>query len=174
MDIESMCRVGTKITYSLNQTVPKKPLLFQDVCLIYKDPENEGYYIALSKPTSKVGFGQSQEKAYIDLVISLVCVIRRGRKTKERPYLGVESNKQVWESLSYVHRMPVDKQIKLLKKVSQILPKCVCEDIKATKKSQISIKSQELDKTVLGICALSTVDCGDTVSGIEFDNNGAI
>lgn len=157
MRIESMWRVGTKITHFLKQTNHSKSeelFVFQDVCLIYEDQENKGYYIALSQPTSKVGFGRSREDAYINLIVALVCAVRRGRKREKRPYLGVESNKKIWEKLYSVHRMSNKKQFELLKKVSEVLPGCRYEEAEAIKEKPISVKVQELDET--GIFELST------------------
>jgi hypothetical protein len=157
MDIKSACRVGTKITHSYrkdNQDELRETFVYHDVCLIYEDQDNKGCYIALSQPTSKVGFGQSQGEAYIDLVISLLCAIWHGRKTKTRPYLGVESKKKVWESLEYVYRMAVDKQNDLLKEVIRICPRYVREDVKAKGKGLLSTEStyELLDDTFLDIC----------------------
>ena len=164
MNLESTLRVGTKITYFFAES--NKAFRFQEVCLIYEDPVNKGYYIALSQPTSKAGWGQSQEEAYINLVISVVCAIRHGLKEDRAPQF-VESNDPVWSNLPYIHRMAADKQIKLLKKASQMLPKCTYEDIGSEKGKSTLVERQEQGTTILGISSASVIGCEDTAySGI--------
>lgn len=46
-----------------------------DRCLIYPDPDNKGWYLAISEKTSQAGMGKSRETAYSSLMISIARLI---------------------------------------------------------------------------------------------------
>lgn len=177
MDTEDMYRVSTRITHTPNKDNPKikEPFIFHDICLIYKDQDNKGYCVAISQSTSKVGLGHSREEAYINLIISLLCAIWRGRKKEKRPCLGIESKKQIWETLDYVHRMPIEAQNKLLKKVTRMFSRCMFDDAEAKEKELLAIKStydEQYDTVLKGL----ELELEDTMMGTPFitEENGVI
>jgi len=110
------------------------------------------------KKTGKVGWGEIQDNAYIDLLVGISTAYKYALDNKIDGDLGVPSDHEMWKhknSLRMIHRMEITKQKELIECVESLIG----EEYNITKNfflsnQKVSINREELEKTHINLEAI--------------------
>lgn len=119
MPISESKRASTRFCFQIKKDGKIKPIPPHiDECVIFPDELNEGCYIALSRQTSKVGWGKSIDDAYVDLVAGIALAFKYSFEKNIKAKIGTPSLNSIWTNNNErrISRLSPEVQTTLIQK----------------------------------------------------------
>ena len=151
-DYSKYRRAGTKFKfYKAGREVKH----LEDRCILIPDDLNDGYYIALSEQTGKVGWGDTLKGAYVDLLVGISTALKYTLDNNLKVGIGVLSSDAIWKdgkTLRKVRRMNSSDQSELIELVKSIITEKPAERKKHISGEKFDFLAEnKLEKTVVGV-----------------------